>query len=233
MDVRVVTKEKGGLSRPLGMTVVPPAREVPVEKLRAIAKGTGLDGLFLADALSAAATHQRGAAQLARAAARQTSREELRQLHESLAEEHASHLATLESLMKTLGLDPMYVSPAARLAHHSALLMMRVPLLSGSVDRVTMDCALLDLVRASYEQAQAVARMLVLLAVHAKPSSQTDAIRTAGEELGKKVGPVLERLRTATEAFAIAAAMGQMEPAPAEQPKAEQPKAEQPKGRKP
>ena len=92
-----VSKEKGGTGRPSGMTVVPPSQEVPLEALQSIGKDAGLDGVALADFISAMAMHDRHATNFFRAAAIQTTAADRRKIHESLVKLYTSRVTTLQS----------------------------------------------------------------------------------------------------------------------------------------
>lgn len=204
MAVLAITKGKGGVGRPATMTVIPPSREVSIEALRRIAQEAGLDGLVVADLLSALAMHERSAARFEIAAARQAGSEELSRLHAGLAHAHLAHLATLESVMKALGIDPLYASPMSRMAHHLGAGLIAAPLLSGSVDATTMDAALLDVALIMIEKCQDTARVLGALAAAAKPSAATDALREGVRRLQGDTDKTVEHVRSTLAAFAVA-----------------------------
>lgn len=203
MATLIVTKDKGGAGRPALMTVIPPEREVPLAALRASGEQAGLDGLAFADLLSAITMHERAAARFALAAAEQTENPALRQLHQAFARAHADHVATLESLMDAVGLPPRYASPAARLTGYLAESATRAPLLAGSVDPRTLECANLDVALSLAEWCAADVRLLAKIAAEARPSKVTTELRDAVEALSADAG-ALERLRDMREQFLVA-----------------------------
>lgn len=209
MAVLFVTKDKGGLSRPAEMTVVLPSQQMPLQALQQIAPG--IDQVFLADMLSAFAMHNRAAARLSRAAAEQSSMDELRDLHESLARKHIEHLTTLEALMQVLGLDPLYASPAARMAGYRAEGLMEAPLLAGSVDPTTMELALVEVGLALAEMDDANTQALAAIAARTQPSAAKNALEDAIERLDVDDTTTLDAIRTARRSLVVAGALGHRE----------------------
>jgi hypothetical protein len=176
MATLIVTKDKGGVGRIEGMTFIEPSQEVPVEALQAIGKNAGLDGVVIADLISAMAMHERAAARHARAAAMQTARGEWRKLHEALAQMYTSRVSTLEALLTKLKLPRLYVSPAARMAHLIAEHTAHVGLLAGSVSERTLEIALVDVAFTLAERSLASTQALAAIVKAAKPSGTTAAL---------------------------------------------------------
>lgn len=205
----VITKAKGGFGRPAEMTVIPPQRQVTIESLRAVAKDAGLNGVFLADTLSALAMHARAASRFELAAARQAGSTEMSQLHSSLAHAHMAHLQTIEALMRALGVDPMYASPLARMNHFLDGGLLAAPRLAGSVDAAAMAATLLDIALAMAEKTQCATQTLRAITAVAKPSRSADALRAAVERLEADVGATLNHVRQTREQLLVACATAQ------------------------
>lgn len=195
MATLIVNKDKGGVGRPIEMTVVPPTQMVPLKTLKAIG-GEGLNGVALADILSAVATHDRAAARFARSAAKQTSTPELRKIHDKLAQLHVDRVDALESLLNRLKLPRLYSSPASRMAAYLAESLARAPLLAGSVEPETLEFTLLDVAFTLAERTLADTLALAAIADKAKPSNTTAALaKTVKSMLGG--AQQLEKLREA------------------------------------
>lgn len=202
MATLFVTKDKGGTGRPIHMTVIVPSQMVPLKTLKAIG-GEGIDGIILADMISAIATHDRAAARFARAALEQTETPELRKLHQALAKLYTDRVDTLESLLNKLKLPRLYTSPASRMAGYVAESLTRAPLLSGSIDPEALEFTLLDIAFTLAERTLADTQALAAIAETAKPSSTITALAKAVKTM---IGglPMLEKLREARTNILIA-----------------------------
>jgi len=183
MATMIVTKDSGGAGRSEDMTVVLPSQEVPVSTLRAIGKHSGLDGLIVADVVSALAMHERVAARFARAAAGQSQVGELRKIHEALVQIYTSHVDTLEALLKKFALPRGYVSPAGRMAAYLAQSVAQASLLAGSVRAETMEFILLDVAVTLAERSLATTDAMSAVAAAGQPSSTTTALTKAVKSL--------------------------------------------------
>lgn len=196
MATMTVTKDKGGAGRPAGMTVILPSQEVPLEALQTIGKDAGLNGVVLADLISAMATHQRHAAHVARAAANETNTLERRKLHEGLAKMYKERVGALESLLDKLGVPRLYVSPRARMAgfivEHSSMVSM----LAGSIDPETLEVTLLNVAFTLAEQSLADMQALEAIAKAAQPSTAKTALDKTVKALSGDTATI-EKIRTA------------------------------------
>jgi hypothetical protein len=195
MATLFVTQDKGGAGRPTNMTVVPPTQLVPPKTLKAIS-ADGLDGLVLADMLSAIAMHDRAAARFARSAAKQTDTPELRKIHEKLAQLHTDRVDALESLLTKLKLPRLYASPASRVAGYLAESLTRAPLLAGSIEAEALELTLLDVAFTLAERSLADTRALAAVADKAKGSNTAAALAKTVKSMTSGV-QLLEKVREA------------------------------------
>ena len=209
MAVLLVTNQEGGKSRPTEMTVVPQPQEVQITALQGLAQEAGVNGVFLADSISAFATHERVAARFGKAAARQTTAQTLQELHEQCARAHLTHLAVMEELMQGIGLDPMYVSPAGRMVAYVNEKLTQAPLLSGSVDPVTMEITLVGLQLALLEEDWANIRILAELAARTRPSTLKNALQATAKRLDESIAQPHEQVRAAYGALFLERVLGQ------------------------
>src|SRR3954468_5942909 len=109
-----VTYETGGRSKPIGMTIVLPDRQVTDETLRAQLAVEGVNTAFVADLLSDCLTHERGGLRLYRSVAGRTNNPVLKARYSHFGSETEMHVTILETLIRDLGGDPAYVSQTAR-----------------------------------------------------------------------------------------------------------------------
>ncbi|MCY0991120.1 hypothetical protein OV203_28505 [Nannocystis sp. ILAH1] len=205
MATLTVTKDKGGVSRREGMTVIEPALVVPLAKLKAIGKQAGLDGVFVADFVSALAMHERHAARVAMAAAEQTERPKRRKTYEKLAQLHAERTGALEALLAKLKLPALYVSPASRAAGHMVAALAQAPLLAGSVDAEGRECMLLDVAFLLAEQSLANTEALTAVAAAAAASTTRTTLVKTAKLLAANVA-LFEKVRALRKASIVQAA---------------------------
>lgn len=209
MTVLMVTNAKGGLSRPMAMTVIPQAQEMPIDELQQIGEEAGISGVHFAGIMSAFINHERCAARFSFAAARQVTGEDLRELHTELANTHMGHISILEKLMTTIGLDPRYVSPAARMASYLDEKLMQAPLLAGSVEQMTMELFTVEVALAMIGADHANADLLMEIAVEAQPSSFKDTLRAAAERWVADAEEAFEQIRSARQALLVEVALAE------------------------
>ncbi|MDC0715671.1 hypothetical protein [Nannocystis bainbridge] len=207
MSILFVTKASGGHGRPASMTVIPPSQEVSPAALAACGAAAGLNGVALADVVSAIAMHARVSARLARAAAEQTSQPARRQLHEHLAQMYEDRVTTLEGLLHKLGLPRRYVSPAARMAAFVAESVGQAPLLSGSIDAGLLEFVLLDVASTLAERSLADTRALAAIAGSAQPSSVAVQLAKASHALKTDVA-LLEKVQARRSQELLAVVQG-------------------------
>lgn len=139
MPTSVVTKDKGGKTRIMPMTVAEPDRVMKPEQLESFAQDARANGRFLADQLSAFAAHERCGLHLYRTLAGLTQNAAHKAKYEEFGRETEEHIDVYESLIKELGGDPMYVSPAARLTEYADAKLLEPLLLTGSIDLKTQE----------------------------------------------------------------------------------------------
>lgn len=203
MAVLIVTKGKGGTSRPTDMTVVAPGQLVSIDAFEASAEDAKVNALFLADMLSAFIAHERMAVRFGLAAAQQASVTEQQELHEALTRAHGEYLTVLVDLVESLGLNPLYVSPAARIAIYRDEGLLRAPLLAGSIDTTTADFALMDVALAMIEMGWANIQALAEIAAEARPSTIKNVLQTAAEQLDAELAETLAHVHAARQALLV------------------------------
>src|SRR5215207_5335050 len=141
------TKDDGALSVSVEMTEVPPEQTATTEMLEAFAPGSGFNGRFFADLLSAFLAHEQCGVHLYRTVAGATQNPVLKSRYAEFLAQTEQHVRVLEELIMALGGDPYYVSPSARLVHSmNAHLMMGVVLAAGSADVLDREMAMLEAV---------------------------------------------------------------------------------------
>lgn len=147
MPILTPTAATGARSAPAEMTYVDPAHVMPPDEQEDFLADTGLNGPFVADLLSDMCAHERCGAQLYRSVAERTNIPMLKNQYEHFGEETIEHVDILETLIRRLVGDPMYVSPAARATTKADTgLLESTFLLTGSVDLLTQELVMLDAV---------------------------------------------------------------------------------------
>ena len=143
----VVTNSTGGTAQPVEALYVPPDRQVLDPSSGSTLVDSGLDAAFVADLLSACVCHERCGAHLYRSVAGRTTDDELRVQYERFGDETLGHVDKLERLIAAAGGDPQYVSPSARATELAASgLLQSTFLISGSIDAVAAELAMLEAV---------------------------------------------------------------------------------------
>jgi rubrerythrin len=144
----LTTKETGGLA-PLMTSVSFSAPECALapEELGSFLAGTGLNGPFLADLMSACLMHEQCGLHLYRTAISMTANEALRTKYEEFGAETEEHIRVFEELIGGCGGQPGYVSPAARLTEAlDSQIHQAVILLADGADPGTVELAILEAV---------------------------------------------------------------------------------------
>lgn len=142
-----VMYHNGATSKSFGYTSVDPRRAVTDEHLAAPFEGTGLNGPFVADLLSAMVTHERCGTHLYRSVSGRTLNPMLKRRYEEFGDETAHHVEVLERLVGGCGGDPMYVSPTARAVQRMDTAALESTfMLAGSLDPMVQEMAMLDAV---------------------------------------------------------------------------------------
>ena len=179
MPTTVVTKTTGGKTRVMPMTVAAPEQQMRPEQLEQLAPDAQLNGRFLADLLSAFCAHERCGAHLYRTLAGATQNDEWRQKYDEFGRETVEHIGIYEDLIRQLGGDPMYVSPAARLTEYLDTKLMEPVMLTGSVDLKTTELAGLELVLLGETKCHGNWQLLSTLAEQLPDSDTKRAIQMA------------------------------------------------------
>jgi len=107
----------------------------------------GMNAAFVADLLSDMTMHERCGFHLYRSVSGRTQNAMLRWRYQTFGEQTFQHIGILENLAAQLGLDPLYVSPAARATEKMATgLLESTFMLEGSIDILTQELVMLDAV---------------------------------------------------------------------------------------
>jgi ferritin-like metal-binding protein YciE len=147
MPILTPTAATGARSGPAEMTYVNPAQLMPPDELEDFLADTGLNGPFVADVLSDMLAHERAGAQLYASVAGRTNNPMLKKQYEHFGTETTQHVDILEKLIKGVGGDPQYVSPAARATTKAGIgLLESTFLMAGSIDLMTQELVMLDAV---------------------------------------------------------------------------------------
>jgi rubrerythrin len=183
MNPMIVTNATGAKTMPIGMTVAEPERAMTGSELTGFAAGANVNGIFLANLLSAFTAHERCGALLYRTAAGMTQFPEWRDKYKEFLAQTEDHVRILSELIGELGGDPMYVSPQARMTEFEGTKLMGPALLAGSVDNLTMELAVLEAVMLAERKDQANWKILRSLADQLPDSVPAQAIRRAVEQV--------------------------------------------------
>lgn len=141
------THENGTTAKASPVVYVPPQRQMTSERIEAEMEDTGLNRPFVADLLSAMLAHERCGRHLYRSVAGRTHNPVLRNKYEEFGRETEEHVRILEQIIAAMGGDPQYVSPMARATEgQDTKLVESTFMLSGSLDTMTAEMAMLDAV---------------------------------------------------------------------------------------
>jgi rubrerythrin len=179
MPTLLVTKDTGGKTKPMPMTVAAPERQMTPDALERLAPGGGLDGRALADLLSAFCAHERAGAHLYRCLAEKTKKQAWKRKYREFGAETEDHIGIYEELIRRLGGDPQYVSPQARLTAFQGAKLMEAPLLAGSLDLETEELAGLEAVVLAETKCHANWQLLAALGRQLAGSKAKEAILEA------------------------------------------------------
>jgi rubrerythrin len=147
MTILTPTKDNGAKTRTNGVVYAEAACTVDDESLSSVLADSGLNGLFIADLLSAALAHERCGRHLYRSVAERTHNPMLESKYQEFGRETERHAEILERLIVAIGGDPGYVSPMARAVEGTdAQLLQSTFLLSGGLDPMTQEMAMLGAV---------------------------------------------------------------------------------------
>lgn len=158
------TKEMGAKTLPTLMTIAAPEQQMSLDALESLGAEGKLNGLLLANLLSAFTQLERDAVHLYRVVATRTQNDEWRARCEAFGKESEDHVRIYEELITRLGGDPLFVSPMARMCEHKSNKMLDTLLLSGSVDELTLELTGLEAVIAAEQQCHSNWELLSALA---------------------------------------------------------------------
>jgi rubrerythrin len=140
-----LTGGRGALMTPVSFS--PPECAMAAEQLESFLAGTGLNGRFMADLLSACLMHEQCGLHLYRTAVSMTDTPQLKARYEEFGRETEEHIRIFEELITACGGQPGYVSPMARLTealdtkiHESAIA------LPDGADQAAFELAILEAV---------------------------------------------------------------------------------------
>jgi len=179
----VVTKDMGGMTMPMGMTIAAPDSQMLENQLALFAADAELNSVFMANQFSTFITHERCGVHLYRTAAGLTQIEDWRAKYQEFGAQTENHVEILTDLIEELGGDPMYVSPSARMTEYMNTKLMEPILLSGSVDRMTMELTCLEAVLLAERKCHANWSFLKTLTEQLPDSVSTRAISDAVERV--------------------------------------------------
>ncbi|QGG95733.1 hypothetical protein [Actinomarinicola tropica] len=141
------THENGTTAKASDVVYVLPERQMTSDRIEQEMEDTGLNRPFVADLLSAMLAHERCGRHLYRSVAGRTHNPVLRNRYEDFGRETEEHVRILEQIIVAMGGDPQYVSPMARATEgQDTKLLESTFLLSGSLDTMTAEMAMLDAV---------------------------------------------------------------------------------------
>jgi rubrerythrin len=147
MAILTPTKDKGATAKPVGLLYVEPELQMTDDDLSGFMAGSGLNGAFMADLMSGVLTHERCGVHLYRSVSGRTNNPVLGEKYEEFGRETERHVEILEALIAQAGGNPNYVSPNARAVEGTdAKVLESTFMLSGSVDLMTAEMAMLDAV---------------------------------------------------------------------------------------
>jgi rubrerythrin len=179
MTIITPTKSDGATGVPAPMTEVPPEQTLDPAAFAMFAAGSGLSGQFLADTLSAFLAHEQCGVHLYRVVAGSSENPVLRAKYRQFLDQTEHHVAVLERLISTLGGNPYYVSPTARLVHAmNTGVLQGVVLAAGSAEPLVRELAMLEAVLLAETKDHADWSFLTDLVEHV-PEGQARAALTA------------------------------------------------------
>ena len=200
MTAAVVTAATGGRTMPISMTVTEPGRAVTEDELKStVLPGSDRNVVFIAGTLSAFLAHERAGLSLYRVAAQHSENPMLVSKYEEFGQQTADHIRIYETLVATLGGDPGYVSPAARMTEQMGAKLLEAPIsVAGSVDLLTLESALLEAVVIAEHKCHDNWQLLSRMGEELTEGNARDAIRAAVAEVEAQED---EHVRWATDTW--------------------------------
>jgi hypothetical protein len=194
MATLTVTKATGGTAQPMpGMLYVDPECQTTPQELDDLFAGTGLNGAFVADFLSACLTHERCGRHLYKSCEGRTKNPILQAKYREFGAETERHVEILEQLILGAGGNPSYTS-----AHSRAVEGMDSKLLestfafAGSIDMMTAEMAMLDAVFLAESVDHANWKALAQLTDELPEGALREAFRQAVDEVEQQEDEHLE-----------------------------------------
>ncbi|CUU56235.1 hypothetical protein Ga0074812_107119 [Parafrankia irregularis] len=185
MVTTAVRPETGAVIKPGPMVTVPPDRTVQDQQFDDFAAGSGLNGPFLADQLSGFIAHERMSLNLLCTLHARTDNPALRSRYAELETETLQAVDIWERLIRDLGGNPQYASPAGRATEGLDNKIVEALLLSGSADPITFEQAGLQAFLAGANQCVANAALLSAFAEKADDGAARKALTGAAGILSK------------------------------------------------
>jgi rubrerythrin len=197
----LTTKENGGRAPLMTVTSFSPAEcAMAPEELQAFMAGTGVNGPFVADLLSACLMHEQCGLHLYRTAISMTSKPELKEKYEEFGTETEEHIRIFEELIAACGGDPGYVSPAARLTEAlDAKMHEAAILLPDGADEATLELAILEAVVLAETKCHSNWSLIQQLTAELPAGDARDAFQAAVEQVEQQED---EHIRWARETWA-------------------------------
>jgi len=193
MTVLIPTKQKGATTKPATMVYAEPTQLVTDDMLRQQLPDLGMNTAFVADLLSAMLTHERCGRHLYRSVEGRTNNPMLQSKYREFGQETERHVEILEQLISQMGGNPNYVSPTARAVEGmDTKLVESTFMLSGSVDLMTAEMAMLDAVFLAESADHANWKALATVAEQLPSGSMRDAFEAAVGEVEQQEDRHLE-----------------------------------------
>ena len=139
MPTPVITQWTGATTTPAPMSIASPDHTVTEDDLQGFAPGSGLNGPFLAGALSAFVTHERDGINLFAALAATTASPALKARYTAFGKAADLAATTLATLITELGGNANYAGHAARLTEGLDTKLLETFLLAGSSEALPLD----------------------------------------------------------------------------------------------
>lgn len=194
---QTVQPTTGATIKPGPMITVVAERAVTDDQLAQVGNGTGLNGPFLADQLSAWLTHQRMGGNLLRTLEARTSNVVLQGLYVALLTSNDAAITAWEGLIGRLGGNPQYASPPARMQEGMDTKIVESLLLPGSADPLSFETAGLLAVYSAMSLSVLNVQLLSSLAEACDEGEAKTAMTGASEELSTIAWSGLGQVSTA------------------------------------
>jgi hypothetical protein len=184
MPTLTPTKATGATTKLMPSVYAEPEQQTSAETMAQFMSGSGLDGAFLAEVLSAMLAHERCGRHLYRSCESRTHNPVLEQKYREFGAETERHVEILEELITTSGGSPMYIGPNARaVLGTDTKLVESTYALGGSLDPLTAEMAMLDAVLLAESMDHANWKLLSQLADQLRDTEWEEPIRSAVSEV--------------------------------------------------